>query len=1042
MTDSAREEWDVALREFAAGSLDGRAYWRGIHELLRDPEFRAAALREFPVAPGGARSRDRSPGVGGGETLSRREFLTLMGASLALAGIGGCLEAPRERIYPYTERPSDVIPGVARSYATAMPLDGYATGLLVESHEGRPTKIEGNPLHPASLGAAGVYEQASILQLYDPFRARAPRREGATASWLRFQREVVPPSRTPGRTEDGGAGLRILARPTASPLTTLLIRRFLEVNPLARLTSYAPLASEAPIEGTRFLFGRPAQPVHELSGANVILALDADFLSASPFHLAYARDWADRRVPTLAGDSMNRLYAVETTVSPTGTAADRRLRARPTEIPMIASAVLESLVRRSEPIPDGLPDPRSAVSAGTLAASFDFGGDGMASWLSDLTRDLIANQGRSVVIAGDRQPPEVHAIAATINVFLGNVGRTVRYLDPVMPDFGPAAQSLESLTAEMHAGEVDTLVILDGNPVYDAPADLAFGTALNRVERAIFHGLHENETAAACRWSLPGLHYLESWGDVRALDGTASIVQPLIRPLYDGRSVDDLLMILNGVADRPVHDELRDLWAEWSGVADFDGFWRTSLRRGVIPETESPVIDVAPDWRALRAPLAERIRTPSSDPGEAVRIPGTTPADGTIEVVFARDASVYDGRFANNPWLQELPDPLTKLTWDNAAIVSPRTGIEMGLASGSVARVRLAESEVVIPVFVLPGHADGCVTLPLGYGRGGAESVAHGVGTDVYPLRTSAAPYAATGATIEPVGGPFPLATTQEHWSMEGRPIVLSATLAEYREDPEFAEPHRRPTPSLYPSFDYESGDQWTMMIDLAACTGCGACVVACQAENNVPVVGKEGVLDSREMHWLRIDRYFSGPADQPTAVFQPMLCQHCERAPCEYVCPVNATTHSADGLNEMVYNRCIGTRFCSNNCPYKVRRFNWMDYQTGTFATLEMQKNPDVTVRARGVMEKCTFCVQRIRRAQIDARLEDRELNPGEVRTACQQTCPTRAISFGSYNQPDDLLRRRLADPRRYVVLNELGTRPRVNYLARIDNPGGGADV
>lgn len=1034
MADIAREDWVFALRNLRDGTLEGRAYWRGIHELLADPVFEEVARQEFPSNfETLSRLNDLAALGNAGEKFSRREFLMLMGASLALAGLGGCLEAPRERIYPYTERPTDVTPGVPRRYATAMSLDGYATGLIVESHEGRPTKVEGNPLHPASLGAAGVYEQASILQLYDPHRARAPRHLGAPVSWQRFQREMAWVQQTPGAEADGGAGFRILSTPTASPLTSRLIEQFLEDYPRAAITSYAPLASTASLDGTRILFGRPLQPIYDLSNADVIVALDSDLLSGSPFHLAYARAWAARRQRISADGSMNRFYAVESTVTPTGMAADRRLRVRPSEIPEIAAALLSGSLRQAGTGTEVPTELLSILSSGRWNALPEDREDQISHWLVDLIRDLAASRGRSAIIAGDRQPPEIHAIAAALNLQLGNVGRSVRYVESALPDFGSAARDISELAAEMQTGEVSALLILGGNPIYDAPADLEFAAGLEKVETAIYHGLFENETAANCDWFLPDLHFLESWGDVRALDGTASIVQPLIRPLYDGRSADDLLMMLNGAADRSVHAELQNLWMARSGPAEFDEFWQATLRQGVIAGTEAQAVEVRPDWQALSAQLAEADRMP----------PGSTPGQGgrSLEVIFTRDASVYDGRFANNPWLQELPDPLTKLTWDNAAIVSPRTAAELNLTTGTLVRIRLAGSEIVIPIAVLPGHADDSVTLPLGYGRKGTELVASGVGTDVYSLRTSSEPYMATGATLEPGAASYPLATTQEHWSMEGRPIVLSTTLAEYREDPGFAEPYREAPPSLFPPFDYQTGDQWTMVIDLAACTGCSACVIACQAENNIPVVGKEGVRGSREMHWLRIDRYFTGPPEDPHVVFQPMLCQHCEHAPCEYVCPVNATVHSPDGLNEMIYNRCIGTRFCSNNCPYKVRRFNWLDYQARKPEPLEMQMNPDVTVRARGVMEKCTFCVQRIRRAQIQARLKERDLEPMEVQTACQQTCPTQAIWFGSSTNSDDLLQRRLADPRRYAVLNELGTRPRVSYLARVENPSDRAD-
>jgi Fe-S-cluster-containing dehydrogenase component len=733
----------------------------------------------------------------------------------------------------------------------------------------------------------------------------------------------------------------------------------------------------------------------------------------------------------------------------------------------------------------------ATAGAGGLTSDGALTGDEQAAverWVRAVARDLHEYPGRSIIMAGERQTAWCTRVAQALNALLGNVGRTVRYTEPVLADAGGAGgpAELSALVAEMRAGVVDTLVVLEGNPVYDSPADLEFANALSRVRRTVYLGLYENETAAVCDWFIPALHYLERWGDSRAWDGTAAIIQPLIRPLYDGRSADDVLATFAGLTGTTTYDLLRQLWMQQTGPPEFDAFWEDALRRGVVSGTESAPLELQPQWDALNLLLADlepaRIggvpaiaaepgtrpptAAPQSAPSATTAAPvlpsgtaaapeaavpsgtatGTAPSDGptraspdgAVELAFLQSASVYDGRFANNAWLQELPDPLTKLTWDNAAVVSPRTAARLGLEAERVVELRLQGRQLTAPVFILPGQADDLVTLALGYGRRGTEAVARGVGANAYTLRTTEAPYFAAGVTLTPLSTRQSLATTQTHWTMAGRPIVLSATLDEYRADPEFTRQHRGPVLSLYRPFEYDRGDQWSMAIDLATCIGCNACVVACQAENNIPVVGKGGVLKSREMHWLRIDRYFDGTAEEPGVVFQPMLCQHCEKAPCEYVCPVNATVHSPDGLNEMIYNRCVGTRFCSNNCPYKVRRFNWLDYNAGKPETLDMAMNPDVTVRARGVMEKCTFCVQRIRRAQQQAAVEGRRLQPGEVRTACQQACSTQAIWFGSYTDPDEELLRRLSEPRRYAVLNELGTEPRVKYLARITNPGG----
>lgn len=1054
----------------------------------RDRDGRAAGRRgdPLPILQGSA-WRD-IPWDDEGWRIDRRDFLRLVGASIALAGIGGCFEPPREEILPYTIRPPEVTPGVPRYYATTMTLDGYGIGLLAESREGRPTKIEGNPDHPASLGAAGVYEQASVLGLYDPDRARRIREGTRPRTWLDFARRFAP---QPPAGAARGAGLRFLLEPTASPLTAELVARIREAYPEARFHFYAPLASASPLDGARLALGRPLQTQYDFRSADVVLSIDADFLDAGPFGVRHARDFASRRRPRSPTDRMSRLYVVEGGYSITGGMADHRIRVRTDRAGEVLAAVL-ARVTEAGPVP-GLPGAGAAPAPDDLAAASRAvrAPDVDAAVLDTIARDLRAHPGRSIVLAGDGQPPEVHAMAHALNALLGNVGRTVWYNEPPLLDAGEPSHSLAPLVEEMRAGTVRTLLILGGNPIYDAPADLDFAGALRRVPETVYLGLHENETAALASWFVPALHYLEVWGDARAWDGTASLVQPLISPLYDGRSVDDVLAVFLGETNRSVYALLREHWRRTTGLEGeaFDAFWNDALRRGVIPGTGSPRVDAEVQWGALLQDLARShplaaMAPPSapSAPPSATRPPASTAgaaagarSGAPVLVTFRRDPAVHDGRFANNAWLQEFPDPLTRLTWGNAALLSPATAARLGIRTGDLVEIRypvrtaqtaqIEQTELAdrarpagpadrtapppvvhLPAYLLPGHAEDEVSLHLGYGRAGAEATARGVGTNVYPIRTTASPYFAAGAELRrvaPAGAPGvpPLAVTQDALTQEGRPIALATTLARYRADPDLAAGERGPPPSLHDAFEYDEGDQWAMAIDLSACTGCGACVVACQAENNTPVVGAEGVRRGREMHWLRIDRYFDDEGGEPDVVFQPMLCQHCERAPCEYVCPVNATVHSPDGLNEMVYNRCIGTRFCSNNCPYKVRRFNWFDYNAEMPETVALQKNPDVTVRARGVMEKCTFCVQRIRRAQIAAAAEGRRVRPGEVRTACQQTCPTEAIVFGSLTDPDEELLRRLRDPRRYVVLHELGTRPRVRYLAKLTNPAPEAD-
>ncbi len=991
-------------------------YWRSLAELFGAADLREGALHEFP--PGA----DGPPGE-----MSRRAFMKLLGASAALAGLAACTRAPAEKILPYGRQVPELTPGIPLHYATSMVLDGYATGLLVESHEGRPTKIEGNPEHPASLGSAGVYEQASVLQLYDPYRAkqardgRMPKRWDDIATALRAM---------PGmRAGESGAAVHFLMRPTSSPLTAGLVDRVRERYPDVGFHFHAPLSAAGSAASSLALFGRALVPQHDFSRATVVLALDSDFMGTGPFSLRYARAFAERRHAGMSrmsgassGSEMNRLYVAEGMWSPTGTLADHRLRVRAGDVASFAAALLREVVA----LRGDSAGAAAREAAGSLAPLAE-AAPAPAPWLQALARDLVAAAGHGIVIAGEEQTTAVHGLAFALNEALGNVGSTVWYTEAPILEYGAASHDLGSLTDALRTGEVRSLVIAGGNPVYDAPADLDFAGALKSAQNTAYLGSYENETAAACTLFAPESHYLESWGDARAYDGTISLIQPLIAPLYDTRTVDELLAVFSGsdgAGGASAHSLLRESWRSRAGGRFEEREWDETVGRGLAPDTRFARLSPSLEWSAL-PPLLR----------------GSTRRTDGIEVVFEHDPRVYDGSFANNAWLQELPDPVTKVTWDNAAVMSPTTAAKLGVDTGDLVQLSLRGREQNLPAFILPGHADEAITVRLGYGRDGAEEVARGVGADVYRLRTRERPYVDGPVVVDRVldrGSParHELATTQMHWHLEGRDIVRQATIEEYRANPDFTSVQNTRQPTLYDRFDYSKGDQWAMTVDLSRCTGCGACVVACQAENNIPVVGREGVLDSREMHWLRIDRYFTGEEDDPETVMQPMLCQHCEKAPCEYVCPVNATVHSADGLNEMVYNRCVGTRFCSNNCPYKVRRFNWFDYNREIAETVEMVKNPDVTVRERGVMEKCSFCVQRIRRAQITAQLEGRGVKDGEVVTACQQACPTQAIIFGSYTDPESNIVRSLLEKRSYTVLHELGTEPRVRYLARITNP------
>ena len=940
------------------------------------------------------------------DDFTRRTFLKALGASIALAGLDGCTRMPAERILPFVIQPSEFTPGIPVHYATSMVLDGYATGLVVETHEGRPTKIEGNPDHPASLGAAGILEQASLLQLYDPHRARTVRNGAEASSWAAFAAAFAPAALR-DRTGARGAGLALLLEPTSSTVVANLLERMRALYPDMRVHYYAPLATTGGMSAGSVSAAQNGAVIRHcnLRAADVILTFGADVLAAGPFHLRYAREFADGRRHPLSG--MNRLYAVESSVTVTGSSADHRLRCRPSEVEQMAAA-LHAMLTGADAEGGTAPNERTPSSA----------------WLSAVAADLRSHAGRSLVIAGERESVRTRALAAAINDALGNTGHTVWYGASPLLGAGEPAASLASLLEAMHGGAVDTLVVLGGNPSYTTPGANSFSGAMRRVSNTAYLGLYENETARDSTWFVPAAHYLETWGDARAYDGTLSIVQPMLQPLFGGKSVVEALAALSGVASDPL-TLLRDSWRRL-GVAPDDSSWQAAVARGHVANTESPRVAFAASPGVMAASTATT--------REVIAGSGNV-----VEVVFTADARVHDGSFSNNGWLQELPDPVTKLTWDNAAQLSPTTARRLLVETGDVIVLRDGGSVLRIPALVVPGHADDAVTLHFGYGRSGAEEVASGVGVDVYRFWPRLGSFVLAHATVERAtdAASHPFAVTQTHWTMEGRDQARSQTVAEYRAAPERVGTRARRELTIYdPVAPAPSANQWAMTIDLGTCTGCSACVVACQAENNIPVVGKEDVAKSREMHWLRLDRYREGSAEDPEFVTQPMLCQHCEHAPCEYVCPVGATDHSPDGLNEMVYNRCVGTRFCSNNCPYKVRRFNWFDYSGEVAETERLAFNPDVTVRDRGVMEKCTLCVQRIREAEISAENVGVPLRGSTVKTACQQACPTNAIVFGSLTEPDSDLMRRRDEPRAYSVLAELGTEPRIRYLARIRNP------
>jgi MoCo/4Fe-4S cofactor protein with predicted Tat translocation signal len=985
---SEHHDLDLAsIRDGLAGA-SGPEYWRSLEELANTEAFQEYLHREFPEQA----SEFTDP-------VGRRQFLRLMGASLALAGVSACTRQPAEVIVPYVRAPEDLLPGQPLFFATAVTLGGYATGVLVESHEGRPTKIEGNPGHPASLGATDLFAQAQILSLYDPDRSQTLKQQGDIRTWSAFLgalRGVVEAKRG-----SQGAGLRILSGTVTSPTLVRQFAELLAAFPAAKWHQFEPASRDHVRAGSQLAFGAVVDTRYAFDKARVVVSLDADFLGTMPGSVRYIRDFSASRRVRGAASGMSRFYAVESAAGNTGAKADHRVALRPADIETFARALAAAV---------GVPG-APAVAAPAAAQKF----------LDAASHDLLASKGASIVVPGDEQPPAVHALCHAINGALGNTGVTVLHTDAVAAGPMSQLQSLHELVDDINGGRVDALLILGGNPVYDAPADLRFGDALKKVAFTARLGLYEDETSALCQWHIPEAHSLETWSDARAWDGTATIIQPLIAPLYGGKSAHEVLIGLSQTPGGAAYDAVRDTWktaAASAGAADAEQFWRTAVHDGIVAGTAFP---------------------PKAVTGANVvaAIGAQPPAASGLELVLRPDPTVYDGRFANLGWLQELPKPFTKLTWDNTVQISPATAARLGIRNEDIVEIGAGGRRVEGPAWIVPGQADDTVTVHLGYGRSRAGRVGDGVGFDAYPLRSSAAMWALPGATLRATGGRARLASTQLHHDMEGRAIIRAGTLDEYRSNPHFAREMAEMPPrtlTMYPEHKYE-GYAWGMAIDLNACVGCNACVVACQSENNVPVVGKEQVAKGREMQWIRVDTYYKGAPEAPEAYHQPVMCQHCEKAPCEVVCPVAATVHSDEGLNDMVYNRCVGTRYCSNNCPYKVRRFNFLLYQDWDTPALKLARNPDVSVRSRGVMEKCTYCVQRITRAKIASEKEDRHVRDGDIVTACQQVCPAEAIVFGDINDPASRVSKLRAEALNYSLLGELNVRPRTTYLAALKN-------
>lgn len=1054
---------------------NGKEYWRSVEEFTDAPEFAEYVKYEHP-----------EQADTWNDSLSRRNFVKVMGASLALAGLSGCVIQPSEKIVPYVTQPENIIPGKPLFFATAMTLGGIATGLLARSNEGRPTKIEGNPEHPGSLGATDVLAQASLLNLYDPDRSKEVLYRAEPKTWQSFMvalRQKVDENRA-----DGGAGVRFLTETITSPT---LIAQFEQVKkelPNSKWYQYEPINKDSATAGAKMAFGSAVNTVYKFDQADRILTLDADIFSS--FNVRYIKDFAKKRNFSKESEEISRLYAVETTMTLAGAKADHRLAVKPSQLGEVAKAIAAAL----------------GVSGATSTYKEN------AAWISALAKDLNAHKGKSIVIAGDHQPPMVHALAHAMNNALGNVGTTVIYTDPLVANADTTQlEQLRSLIQEIDGGQVKMLVILGGNPVYNTPSDLKLNKErMDKIPLRVHLGPYVDETGELCHWHVSEKHYLEMWSDARAYDGTVSIIQPLINPLYDSHSAHEVVQLFfKENYDKKDYDIIREFWQKQTFNMTAKPIATTTENKEseakTEPKTEAKVETTeTPAAKTSPTPAPTTAATPATSTTTATTVPAknfednwkkvvhdgyipnseakaktvsvnaafmsqpqTAPANsGALEISILPDPCVYDGRFTNNGWLQELPNPLNKITWENVVLVSPKTAQKLGLnlsnnaeefTGGSqgtsfintrggnqfsdLVKVKYQGGEITkpAPVWITPGQPDDVVTIFTGYGRTKAGRVGNDLGYNAYEVQKSDAMFFGTGE-LSKTGETTNVASTQIHFNMEGRDLLRVRNVDELEKYEKEDHQHDEYPKTMYNPEEfqkvYNQNNRWGMTIDLNNCVGCNACVIACQSENNIPVVGKEQIERSREMHWLRIDAYYSGTPDNATGPsFQPILCQQCEQAPCEVVCPVHATVHSAEGLNDMVYNRCIGTRYCSNNCPYKVRRFNFLLYQDWNTPQYKLMRNPEVSIRSRGVMEKCTYCTQRISSARIEAEKDGRAIMDGEVVTACQAACPTDAIVFGNLNDKESKVAKLKEDHRNYKVLNELNTQPRTSYLAGLKN-------
>ncbi len=981
-------------------TLQGREYWRSLEQKAGSPEFRKWVENEFPYLEEELKQDETK--------LTRRSFLSVMGASFAMAGLAGC-RRPIEKIVPFADQPEYMVLGDPEQYATALPMGTTSYGLLVTCNEGRPTKVEGNDRHPSSLGRTNPWMQAEILNLYDPDRSKYVLNKQSRSNWDSFKDawtakvEELEPLQ--------GEGFAVLAKSSNSPTLSRLKREFLNKFPKAQWVAWDTVSDENILKGIATAVDRKTffQPVYHFEHAKRVVSVDSDFLMTETDNVRNAVSFAKARKVTNPHDEMNRLYVVESGYSVTGAAADHRIRMKSSNIGSFLLELANQLGALGVEVPGA---PKSKMGTGESRIEREK--------VKAIAKDLVEHRGESLVLVGRKQDEALHALALAINIALDNLGTTLTLHE--MPDADvPRNEAMRSLVDNLSNGRVNTLILLGGDPVQTLPGDYRFKTLVETTGTVIHFGQYANATANLSAWHIPRAHFMEAWGDVRSVDGTASVVQPMISPLFGGKADVSFLAYLIRGEEVSDYDLVKETWQTMPGKVN----WEKVLHCGALDGSASEAAEVRFDPGRMSSYLWNNWLEPN---------PG-----GGIEVVFVPDNTLYDGRYANNGWMQELPDPISKLAWDNAALISPKTASDLNLENGHMVRLSTADGlSLEIPVWIQPGHADHSLTLPLGNGLSELGRIAEGAGFNVFPFRSSRHPWIVPNVNLMTMGSQYTLTNVQEHGSMEGRALALENTLDGYRHEPEFAK-HAEHVPdlqSLWVEHEYTSGNQWGMVVDLNACIGCGACTVACQSENNIPVVGKEPAGYGREMHWIRMDRYYTGDEDNPQIAYHPVACQQCEMAPCEQVCPVAATVHDEEGLNVMTYNRCIGTRYCSNNCPYKARRFNFYNYTNAYPETIKMAQNPDVTVRFRGVMEKCTYCLQRIMRAKRYAKREGRELRAGEVVTACQQACPTNAISFGNIlNEEEQVTKDKRLD-RNYEILAQINTRPRTSYLAKLRNP------